>query len=147
MKSIALGIGILFCVAGGARAQVNSQDLKWGPAPPIFAKGARMAVLSGDPSKPGQFVIRLKIPAGYKVAAHHHPTDEYVTVIEGDMSLGMGDKLDGTKGASLASGGFAMAPANMNHYAWSKAGAVIQVSAEGPFAMIYVNPADDPTKP
>ncbi len=147
MKSIALGISVLFCVAAGARAQVNSQDLKWGPAPPIFPKGAQMAVLSGDPSKPGQFVIRLKIPAGYKVAAHHHPTDEYVTVIEGDMSLGMGDKLDETKGASLASGGFAMAPANMNHYAWSKAGAVIQVSAEGPFAMTYVNPADDPTKP
>jgi hypothetical protein len=64
MKSIALGIGVLFCVAGAARAQVNSQDLKWSPAPPIFAKGAQMAVLSGDPSKSGQFVIRLKAPAG-----------------------------------------------------------------------------------
>lgn len=147
MKSIALGIGILFCVAGGAQAQVNSQDLKWGPAPPIFAKGAQMAVLSGDPSKSGEFVIRLKVPAGYKIAAHHHPTDEYVTVMEGDFSLGMGDKLDQAKSASLAAGGFAMAPAKMNHYAWSKGGAVIQVSAEGPFAMTYVNPADDPTKP
>ena len=65
MKSIALGIGVLFCVAGAARAQAsNSQDLKWSPAPPIFAKGAQMAVLSGDPSKSGQFVIRLKAPAG-----------------------------------------------------------------------------------
>ena len=146
MKSIALGIGILFCVVGGAQAQVNSQALKWGPAPPIFAKGAQMAVLSGDPSKSGEFVIRLKVPAGYKFAAHHHPTDEYVTVMEGDFSLGMGDKLDQTKGASLASGGFAKAPANMNHYAWSNGGAVIQVSAEGPFAMTYVNPVDDPTK-
>ena len=146
MKSIALGMGLLLCVAGGARSQVNSQDLKWGPAPPIFAKGAQMAVLSGDPSKSGEFVIRLKVPGGYHVAAHHHPTDEYVTVIDGDFSLGMGDKLDETKGAALAPGGFAMAPANMNHFAWSKAGAVIQVSAQGPFAMTYVNPADDPTK-
>jgi hypothetical protein len=39
-----------------------------------------------------------------------------------------------------------MAPANMNHYAWTKGGAVVQVSAEGPFALIYANPADDPTK-
>jgi quercetin dioxygenase-like cupin family protein len=99
MKSVALGVGLLFCVVGVGQAQVNSADLKWGPAPPIFAKGAQMAVLSGDPSKPGKFVIRLKVPAGYKFAAHHHPTDEYVTVITGDMSLGMGDKLDVTKGA------------------------------------------------
>jgi quercetin dioxygenase-like cupin family protein len=147
MKTIALGIAVAYCIAGGAQAQVNSQDLTWGPAPPVFAKGAQMAVLAGDPSKTGQFVIRLKVPAGYKVAAHHHPTDEYVTVVEGDFSLGMGDKLDETKGASLRPGGFAEAPANMNHYAWSKGGAVIQVSAAGPFEMIYVNPADDPTKP
>jgi quercetin dioxygenase-like cupin family protein len=146
MKSVAVGIGILFCVAGGARAQVISQDLKWGPPPPVFAKGAQMAVLAGDPSKSGQFVIRLKVPAGYTVAAHHHPTDEYVTVIDGDFSLGMGDRLDQAKGAALAAGGFAMAPANMNHYAWSKGGAVIQVSAAGPFVMVYVNPADDPTR-
>ncbi len=146
MKSIALGIGVLLCVTGAARAQVNSQDLKWSPAPPIFARGAQIAVLSGDPSKPGQFVIRLKAPPGYRFAAHHHPEDEYVTVIDGDFSLGMGDKLDETKGATLSAGGFAMAPKNMNHYAWTKGGAVVQVSAQGPFVMVYVNPADDPTK-
>jgi len=146
MKSIVLGTAFLLCAAQAAAAQVNSQDLRWGPAPPVFEKGAQMAVLSGDPSKSGPFVIRLKMPAGYKVAAHHHPTDESVTVIEGDMSLGMGDKLDQTKGAALRPGGFAMAPANMNHYAWSKAGGVIQVSSEGPFVLIYADPADDPSK-
>jgi len=146
LKSIVLGLGVLCCMAGGALAQMNSPEVKWGPAPPVFAKGAKMAVLSGDPSKTGVFVIRLKVPAGYKFAAHHHPTDEYVTIVRGDMSLGMGDKLDMAKGKKLTAGGFAMAPANMNHYAWSTKGAVIQVSAEGPFAMTYVNPADDPTK-
>jgi quercetin dioxygenase-like cupin family protein len=146
VKPIALAITALVAGAGAAQAQVNSQDLKWGAAPPIFAKGAQMAVLSGDPSKAGPFVIRLKVPAGYAFAAHHHPTDEYVTVLEGDLSLGMGDKLDQTKGATLSAGGFAMAPANMNHYAWSKSGSVLQVSADGPFVMVYVDPADDPTK-
>jgi quercetin dioxygenase-like cupin family protein len=141
-----LAIGLLLGVAGAAQAQVNSTDLKWGPAPPVFAKGAQMAVLSGDPSKAGEFVIRLRFPAGYKIGAHHHPTDEYVTVVSGDFSLGMGDKLDAAKSAALASGGFAMAPANMNHFAWTKGGAVVQVSSQGPFAMTYVNPADDPTK-
>jgi hypothetical protein len=51
MKSITLGLCVSVCLAGAAHAQVNPQDLKWGPAPPIFAPGAQMAVLSGDPSK------------------------------------------------------------------------------------------------
>jgi quercetin dioxygenase-like cupin family protein len=132
--------------AGAAGAQVNTTDLKWGPAPAVFPKGAQMAVLHGDPTKAGLFVIRLKIPAGYKIPAHNHPTDEIVTVISGDMSLGMGDKLNMAKSAHLRAGGFAVAPAHMNHYAWSKAGGVVQVGAQGPFGMTYVNPADDPTR-
>jgi quercetin dioxygenase-like cupin family protein len=147
MKAAAVGIGLLLCTMAGSSAQMNSADLKWGPAPPQFAKGAQMAVLAGDPAKPGEFVVRMKMPAGYRIAAHHHPTDEYITVIKGDLSVGMGDKLDTTKGTALKAGGFAVAPANMNHYVWSKKGAVVQVSAQGPFAIIYVDPADDPSKP
>ena len=146
MKTILYATALALGLAGAAQAQMNASDLKWGPAPPVFPKGAQMAVLSGDPTKPGLFLIRLKMPAGYRIAAHHHPTDEYVTVLEGDLSLGMGDKLDEAKGAHLTAAGFAMAPANMNHYAWSQGGAVIQVGAQGPFGMTYVNPADDPTK-
>ncbi|CAN7326509.1 cupin domain-containing protein [Phenylobacterium sp. LjRoot225] len=136
----------LLCLSSPVAAQVNSADLKWGPAPAVFPAGAQMAVLSGDPHKAGVFVVRLKVPAGYKVPAHHHPTDEYVTVISGDLSLGMGDKLDPAKAAKLAAGGFAVAGAKMNHFAFSTEGAVVQVSAEGPFGMTYVNPADDPTR-
>ena len=128
-----------------ASAQMNTTDLKWGPAPGVFPKGAEMSVLSGDPGKAGTFVIRLRMPAGYAVAAHNHPTDELVTVISGNFSLGMGDKLDRAKTAALRAGGFARAPANMNHYGYSRTGAVIQIIAEGPFAMTYVNPMDDPS--
>ena len=146
MLKTTVAVVILVSVASSAGAQVNSADLKWGPAPAVFPKGAQMAVLSGDPGKAGEFVIRLKMPAGYNIPAHHHPTDEYVTVVSGDLGLGMGDKLDPAKSAALQAGGFAMAPKDMNHYAFSKAGAVVQVSAEGPFAMTYADPKDDPTK-
>jgi hypothetical protein len=53
---VAAAIAALF--AAGAQAQVNTGDLKWGPAPAVFPKGAQMVVLAGDPSKPGTFVIR-----------------------------------------------------------------------------------------
>jgi quercetin dioxygenase-like cupin family protein len=146
MKRLVLVLGSVLCLSGAAQAQVNTGDVKWGPAPPVLPKGAQMAVLAGDPSKTGMFVVRLKFPAGYQVPAHHHPTSEYVTVIDGDFSLGMGDKLDKDKSASLKPGGFAVAPAGMNHFAWTKDGATVQINAEGPFQIVYVNPADDPSK-
>jgi len=135
----------LACAATATQAQVQAANVKWGPAPPIFPKGAQMAVMAGDPGKAGLFIIRLKMPAGYKVPAHHHPSDENVTVISGTFSLGMGDKLDPKKSATLTPGGFAVAMAGMNHFAFTRTGAVVEVAAEGPFGMTYVNPADDPT--
>lgn len=135
----------LACVAPVAHAQVNAANVKWGPAPPIFPKGAQMAVMAGDPGKAGLFIIRLKMPAGYKIPAHNHPSDENVTVISGAFSLGMGDKLDTKKSATLTAGGFAQAMAGMNHYGFTTKGAVVEVAAQGPFGMTYVNPADDPT--
>ena len=56
-------------------------------------KPSANAVLAGDPSKEGPFVIRVKAPAGYKIPAHRHPTDELVTVISGAAAFGMGDKM------------------------------------------------------
>ena len=145
MTRIIMSIAALLATSA-ASAQMNTADLKWGPAPAVFPKGAQMSVLAGDPGKAGTFVVRLRMPAGYAVAAHNHPTDELVTVISGNFSLGMGDKLDRAKTATLRAGGFAVAPASMNHYGFSRTGAVIQIVAEGPFAMTYVNPADDPSK-
>ena len=125
---------------------MNPADMKWGDAPPVFPPGAKMAVLQGDPSKPGLFTIRLKVPDGYKVAAHWHPTIEHLTVVSGTFYLGTGDKLDETKATAMGPGAFAMMPAKMRHYAWMKGETEVQVYGMGPFQLIYVNPADDPSK-
>jgi quercetin dioxygenase-like cupin family protein len=121
-------------------------DVKWGPAPPVLAPGAQMAVLAGDPASTGPVTLRLKVPAGYVIAPHWHPTDEHVTVLAGSLSLGMGDKADLSTTTTLSVGGYAVAPANMHHFAISKQGAIVQVHLQGPFAITYVNPADDPQK-
>ena len=131
--------------ADDMKMPVNANDLKWGPAPAVLPKGAEATIISGDPSSDGPYVLRLKMPAGYKVPAHNHPTAEYVTVLSGNFHLGMGDKLDETKGMELTAGGYGEAPAKMNHYAWASSPAVVQVHGQGPFAITYVNPADDPS--
>src|SRR4029077_9108908 len=133
-------------VADDMKMPVNASQIKWEPAPNFVPKGAQIAVLSGDPSKDGLYVVRLKLPAGYKIPAHNHPTMEMVTVISGNFHLGMGDKLDEKKGMQLTAGGYAEAPAKMNHYAWASSATVVQVHGQGPFAITYVNPADDPSK-
>jgi hypothetical protein len=69
------GLMVLAFVLAGAntaladdmKMPLNSSELEWGPAPATLPKGAEITVLSGDPSKDGPFVLRLKMPSGYKV--------------------------------------------------------------------------------
>jgi quercetin dioxygenase-like cupin family protein len=105
-----------------------------------------MAVVSGDPTKAGQFSIELSMPNGYKIPPHFHPTDETVTVKSGTFMYGMGDTFDASKLKAMKPGAKGSIPANAHHYAEAKGATVVMVSAMGPFAMTYVNPADDPQK-
>jgi quercetin dioxygenase-like cupin family protein len=120
------------------------EDFTWGPAPAIFPAGAQMAVLQGNPGGTEMFTVRLRFPNGYKIAPHTHPTDEHVTVISGHFKVGMGETADAKAMMTLKPGGFVTAPANHAHYAAAVGPTVVQVSAMGPFAMTYVNPADTP---
>jgi hypothetical protein len=86
------------------------------------------------------------MPKGYKIAPHWHPTDEHVTVISGTFALGMGEKFDNAALKSLSAGGYGLMPAEMRHFAMAKSAATVQVHGVGPFALNYVNPADDPSK-
>ena len=124
---------------------VKPADIKWGDPPPVFEKGATFTVLSGNPAEAGLFVARLKMPAGYKINPHWHPTDEHVTVISGVFALGMGEKFDKTTMTFLPAGGYAFLPADMKHYAMAKVATVVQVTGMGPFKLTYVDPANDPS--
>ena len=121
-------------------------DIQWGPAPPIFPKGAEMAVLQGDPSKSEEFTVRLRMPNGYKIAPHTHPTTENVTVLKGTFFAGMGEQFSESNLKAFARDAFASIPANHAHYAMARGQTIVQVHGLGPFVLTYVNPADDPTK-
>ncbi len=125
-------------------ASMSTNDLKWGGSPPGLPAGARAAVVSGDPSKPEPYVLRAQLPANYKIPPHWHPTTENITVLSGTVAIGMGDTFDESKMESVASGGFTNAPADMHHFFMAKTAATIQVHGLGPFAITYVNAADDP---
>ncbi len=147
LASVLLVLNGATALAQDHKVQVTSADaVQWGPAPPSLPRGAQAAVLAGDPGKPGPFMLRLKMPSGYKIPAHQHPTAEAVTVISGEFNFGMGDKLEEGKAQKLGPGGFVDLPANMNHFAFATAETVVQINAAGPLAIKYVNPADDPSR-
>ena len=126
------------------QAASSARSLHWGPAPAVFPAGARMAVVSGDPSKSGPFTIQLSMPAGYRIPPHYHPTAEHVEVLRGTFLVGMGDTLNRARTKPMTRGKSGDIPATMHHYAIARTPTVVAVTAEGPFAMTYVNPADDP---
>ena len=139
-------LGPLAAAAADTPVVKSAKDVHWGPPPPILPPGARFAVMAGDPAATGPVTVRLEMPAGYKIPPHFHPTDEHVTVLKGALSLGMGDVMDKAQALTLSPGGYAVAAANMHHYAFTRTGATIQVHLQGPFAITYINPADDPSK-
>jgi len=124
----------------------KKHNLSWAPAPAVFPKGAQMAVVRGDPSKAGPFTVELAFPDGYKIGPHFHPTAETVTVKKGTLQLGMGDSMDLSKAKSMKAGTKKTIPAEHHHYVAAKGATVVSVTTKGPFAMTYVNPADDPQK-
>jgi quercetin dioxygenase-like cupin family protein len=144
---------LLLVTPEGAAAQdhmaghgMRADQLKWGPAPPVFPKGAQMTILSGDPSKPGSYTARMRMPAGYRIPPHTHPTAEALTVISGEFGYGVGETFDEAKGETLGPGGFVLLPPNMVHFVFARTETVVQANSEGPFVIKYVNPADDPSR-
>jgi quercetin dioxygenase-like cupin family protein len=118
--------------------------IEWKAAPAALPPGAKMAVLEGDPTKEGPFVVRFQFPDGYHIPPHTHPKIERVTVILGILHLSTGEALDGSSAKELPAGSFGYWPAGMKHTAWSEGETVIQLHGTGPWQINYVNPADDP---
>ena len=127
-----------------AHVMENLSTATWGPAPPMLPPGAQIAVLAGDPTKAAPYTVRLKFPANYDIPAHSHPTDESVSIVSGELFMGMGNKLDRKAGMGLGVGGFGLMPANANHFAYTKGETTIVLFGQGPVEFKYVNPADDP---
>lgn len=125
---------------------IEADKVQWSAGPPSIGAGAQAAVLYGDPSKEGIFVMRLKLPSGFKIAPHTHPKPEILTVVSGAFHIGMGSTADETKAQRLGPGSFFAFEPGLAHYAHVDEETVVQLSSTGPWTINYVNPADDPRK-
>lgn len=125
---------------------IRPEDIRWGARPPSLPAGAQFAVLLGDPTKKGPYVTRLKVPDGYKVPPHWNLVDENVTVLQGTWMSGEGEQFNAAACKALPAGSLEHVPRGLRHFAWAKGDCIIQVHANGPMNITYLNPADDPRK-
>ena len=143
VRSFALAMASLL-ITSAATVHAQKATERWGAGPPSLPPGTRMAVISGDPTRPGPFTIRLELPDGFTVAPHFHPADEHQTLIVGRIGHGMGDVANEKSVKWIRPGQSVVIPANAHHYVMTRGRTVVAVSGVGPFRVTYVNPRDDP---
>lgn len=119
-------------------------DIDWKPFP-AFPPSVRLAVVVGEPSLEGPYVIRVKVPRDVKLMPHMHPEDRVYTVLSGIFYIGLGDRFEADELQAYPPGSVIILPGNTPHFHWAKSGEYVsQVSANGPLGLHYVNPKDDP---
>jgi quercetin dioxygenase-like cupin family protein len=121
-------------------------EIDWQPFP-AFPPSVRLAVVVGDPSRPGPYTIRVKVPDQVKLAPHRHPEDRVYTVISGVFYIGLGDRFDESKLRAYPPGSVIVLPGDTAHFHWAKSGEYVsQVSGIGPLGLDYLDPHDDPRR-
>jgi len=142
---------LLFTIPIPAAGQAQSPmalfpgtELELKDGPPSLPKGAKMAILEGDPTQPGVFTMRLRFPDGFQVFPHWHTQTEHATVIKGTLHLGMGERFDRSSTTALATGSFGFWPAGTKHFAWAEGETILHLHGQGPWTITYVNAAEDP---
>ena len=130
--------GGLLAAASLARADVDPKaveivapdNIKWVKSP---NGGSESALLFGDPSKPGPYVMRLRWLPGNMSRPHTHSTDRFFVVISGTWWVGSGTKFDPASTVPVKPGSYVIHHAGQPHYDGAKGEeTVIQVWGEGP---------------
>jgi hypothetical protein len=108
---------------------------------------AENAVLVGDPSKPGLYVVMNKWLPGNMSQPHWHPNDRYVTVLKGTWWVGTGEKFDPNATVPMPTGSFVHHFGKEVHYDGAKDGeAWLLIVGEGPATNTLVSKEPPPAQ-
>lgn len=136
-----LAMSPVFSAPGENDFQVTlPENIVWKDA----GRGVKLAVVYGDPSKPGQYVIRAHFPPGIMSSPHFHGEDRHVTVIQGTWNAGKGDSWDPEATEPLKAGSYMFHPAAGVHYDGSAGaeGAIVQIIGMGPSSTTFLYPKE-----
>src|SRR5215831_15365572 len=143
LVTVSLLIGYI-CLAQGPQSKNTEPAKIFTPSTMIWKEN--MVVLLGDPFKPGPFVVRAKMIDAMVIPPHWHPEDENITVLDGVLLMGMGDKVDTSAMKEMPAGSFATMPKGMHHFISCRGATTVQLHGMGPLVYKWVNPEDDPER-
>ena len=140
MRTVLLAAALaLVGAAPAGTIQLQPDAIAWSPGSPAMPPGTQVAVLEGDPKAARFFTIRLKVPAGSRLAPHWHPRDERVTVISGMVAVSFGEAIDEAALTRFGPGAFYVNPANSRHYVLFVEDSVVQVTGIGPWEVNFIS--------
>jgi hypothetical protein len=125
---------------------VRAKSIKWSAAPPGLPQGSKAALLQGNPSAAGRYVIRMQLPANYKIPFHSYSNAMDVTVVSGTLYVANSQTFDKKKAFAIKPGDFYHLPALASQFVFTKDETVLEIHGEGPYDIKYANAADDPLK-
>ena len=140
---IAASVGCLTAPAAVAQSSAEPASLQWS-VPPVLPPGALIAVVRGDPTQPGEFTLLVRMPNGYRIPPHSHPSLEHVEVMEGTLLVGTGDVLDPKRTRALVAGDSATAPTDVPHFSIARGPTVVSATFMGPYTITYLRAEDAP---
>ena len=118
--------------------QIKVEDIVWGKASPLLPPNTWAAVLEGDPKAEGLFTLRLRVPGGARLPPHWHPRHERVTVLEGAVGVGFGDRYDEAAMKVFPAGSYYVNPPRVHHFVGFPVDSIIQITAMGPWELHLV---------
>jgi hypothetical protein len=141
-------------LAAPAQAQQDTSGIttvvpgsqKWEPAGKEMPRGMRVMPIEGDPSQPGPYVYRVRVPSGYQWPPMKFSDERTTTILKGKLWYAEGERRDPKQMQELEAGSMVKTPANTAHYQWARTEVILQITGTGPLEtpVTYVNPEDDP---
>ncbi len=136
-----LSLAVMGLVAPSAplRAETDEKGfVRTRPEQIDLSKG--LAVVAGDPGKPGLYVVRVKFEPHNFSMPHWHNTDRHVVVLKGTWYMGVGEKFDPATAVPMPAGSYVKQPAGAPHWDGAKdEEVVLQIIGEGPVTTDLVN--------
>jgi quercetin dioxygenase-like cupin family protein len=115
-------------------------QLKW--RDPTGAAGVNQAILHGDPTKPGLYVVLNRFKPGNFSRPHFHPNDRFITVVKGTWWVATGNKFDPALTVAMPAGSFVTHFANQVHWDGAKdEEAWVLIVGDGPATLTRVEEA------
>lgn len=107
--------------------------------------GIETTTLMGDPTQPGPYTIRLRVPAHTRIQAHTHRDFRSAVVVSGHWYFGYGERAGDALVKPLPPGSFYTEPAGEPHFALTRdEPAVVFITGVGPTDTVYSSRASAP---